>query len=335
MALTLKEIQAKLMQEQANKDRVKGGTFSGDSAIYPFWTNPDGSTATMRFLPDGDPSNDYFWVERLMVRLPFRGIKGQNDSKACEVQVPSMDMWKAGSCPINAEIRPWWKDESLVDLARKYYRKKSFLFQSFVGQNPNKEDNAPENPIRRQVINPGIFDIVKGILLRPDLEFSPTDYENGRDFYLTKTTKGQYANYATSSWSMKERALNEAERAAIEKFGLFNLSSFLPKKPDEDGVQAIAEMFQASVEDQPYDMDRWGKFFKPNGMRVTDNGEAVSAAAVPVARPVQVTVAKPVQETVAADTPPWEDAAAATEVKASKPSSPDEILAAIRARQKK
>jgi len=46
MALTLKEIQAKLMQEQANKDRVKGGTFSGDSAIYPFWTNPDGSTAT-------------------------------------------------------------------------------------------------------------------------------------------------------------------------------------------------------------------------------------------------------------------------------------------------
>jgi hypothetical protein len=52
-----------------------------------------------------------------------------------------------------------------------------------------------------------------------------------------------------------------------------------------------------------------------------------------VARPVQVAVAKPVVE-AASDTPPWEDAAA-TEVKASKPSSPDEILAAIRARQKK
>ena len=223
----------------------------------------------------------------------------------------------------------------MVDLARKYYRKKSYLFQSFVTQNPNKEDNTPENPIRRQVINPSIFDIVKGILLRPDLENSPTDYENGRDFYLTKTTKGQYANYATSSWSMKERALNEAEHAAIEKYGLFNLSSFLPKKPDQDGVQAIMEMFQASVEDQPYDMDRWGQYFKPNGMRVTDTGEAVSAAPAPVARPTQVVVNKPVQESVAADTPPWEDASATTEVKASKPSSPDEILAAIRARQKK
>ena len=95
------------------------------------------------------------------------------------------------------------------------------------------------------------------------------------------------------------------------------------------------EMFQASVEDQPYDMDRWGQYFKPNGMRVTDTGEAVSAAPAPVARPTQVVVNKPVQESVAADTPPWEDASATTEVKASKPSSPDEILAAIRARQKK
>lgn len=332
MVLSLKEIQARLMDEQAKKDRVKTGQFTGDSAIYPFWSNPEGSTATMRFLPDGDNSNDYFWLERLIIKLPFRGIKGQHDSNACEVQVPCMDMWKPGSCPINAEIRPWWKDDSLVDLARKYYRKKSYLFQGFVPQNPNKEDTTPENPIRRLIINPSIFDVIKGILLRPDLEHTPTDYENGRDFYLTKTTKGAYANYTSSSWAMKERALGADELSAIEKHGLFNLGSFLPKKPDDDALRIIMEMFQASVEDKPYDLERWGNYFKPNGMRVTDNdtGAAVAQAetkVLPVAKPV-------INKAVSEDSPPWETPTS-SEPKTSKASSPDEILAAIRARQKK
>ena len=101
MALTLKEIQAKLLEQQAAKDRIKnGGGFTGDNNIYPFWNNPEGSTATLRFLPDGDDSNDFFWVERLIIKLPFPGVKGQNDARPVEVQVPCVDMWKPGSCPI-------------------------------------------------------------------------------------------------------------------------------------------------------------------------------------------------------------------------------------------
>lgn len=339
MALSLKEIQARLLEEQAKKDRVRTGQFQGDNAIYPFWNNPEGSTATIRYLPDGDTNNDYFWVERLIIKLPFRGVKGQSDSKPCDVQVPCVDMWKPGSCPITAEIRPWWKDESLVDMARKYYRKKSYLFQGFVPNNPNKEDNTPENPIRRLVINPSIYDMIKGILLRPDLEYSPTDYEHGRDFYLTKTTKGNFANYASSSWAMKERPLGDVERLAIEQHGLYNLSSFLPKRPDEDGLRAIMEMFQASVEEQPYDPERWGNYYKPTGMRVTDNDHEDSSTAAPaqvrtISMPPPQVTSKPQQETV---TPPWEEAVetAPRATTAGKPTSPDEILAAIRARQQK
>jgi hypothetical protein len=334
MALSLKEIQARLLEEQSKKDRVRTGQFQGDNAIYPFWNNPEGSTATIRYLPDGDTHNDYFWVERLIIKLPFRGVKGQADSKPCDVQVPSVDMWKPGSCPINAEIRPWWKDESLVDMARKYYRKKSYLFQGFVPNNPNKEDSTPENPIRRLVINPSIFDMIKGILLRPDLEYSPTDYEHGRDFYLTKTTKGSFANYASSSWAMKERPLGDVERLAIEQHGLYNLSSFLPKRPDEDGLRVIMEMFQASVEEQPYDPERWGNYFKPTGMRVTDNDQDGASTT----KPVQVrnvpqptpAASKPQQETA---TPPWEETVESTPRPAGKSTSPEDILAAIRARQ--
>lgn len=343
MALSLKEIQAKLLEQQARKERGRSGGFTGDNSIYPFWNNPEGSTATIRFLPDGDDANDFFWVERLIIKLPFPGVKGQNDAKPVEVQVPCMDMWKPNSCPIAAETRPWWKDPSLEDLARKYWRKKSYLFQGFVTQNPNKDDATPENPIRRFIINPTVFDAVKGILMRQDLENSPTDYDNGRDFYLSKTTKGGYANYASSSWSMKERPLSVDERAAIEKHGLYNLGQFLPKKPDDAGVNAIIELFHASVNDELYDMDRWGQYFRPNGMRSdndsngnnSNNGGGNSAADDASRSNVS---ASSIMNRIAAKAPSQEEESAPAPAPAAssepkKMQTPDEILAAIRRRQ--
>lgn len=344
MALSLKEIQAKLLAQDARKDRSKSGGFSGDNSIYPFWNNPDGSSATLRFLPDGDESNDFFWVERLIIKLPFAGVKGQDTTRPVEVQVPCNDMWKPGSCPITAEIRPWWKDSSLEDLARKYYRKKSYLFQGFVVQNPNKEDATPENPIRRFIINPSIFDAIKAILMRQDLENSPTDYESGRDFYLSKTTKGQFANYSSSSWSMKERPLGVDELEAIEKFGLHNLSQFLPKKPDDEHLRVIMELFQASVEEQPYDPERWGQFYRPNGMRFdTENSDSDASANTSAPAPVKSSVtASSIMNKVAKAAPkveeaedeaPWKEEAAPAAEPAKKSQTPDEILAAIRRRQ--
>lgn len=344
MALNLKEIQAKLLEQQARKDRSRSGQFSGDNSIYPFWNNPEGSTATMRFLPDGDDGNDFFWVERLIIKLPFTGVKGQADAKPVEVQVPCMDMWKPNSCPIAAETRPWWKDPSLEDLARKYWRKKSYLFQGFVTQNPNKEDSTPENPIRRFIINPSVFDVIKGILMRQDLENSPTDYQGGRDFYLSKTNKGGYANYSSSSWAMKERPLNADELGAIDKYGLYNLSQFLPKKPDDAGVQAIIELFHASVNDELYDMDRWGQYFRPNGMRGDTENTTAGDNAGSVSEPITSTpvTASSIMSKISSKPPviddvPWDPAestqsATAAEAK-PKMQSPEEILAAIRRRQ--
>jgi hypothetical protein len=40
-----------------------------------------------------------------------------------------------------------------------------------------------------------------------------------------------------SKWSRKETALTEAEQAAIAEHGLFDLSTFLPKKPSEAEVR--------------------------------------------------------------------------------------------------
>lgn len=270
---SLAEIRAKL---QASSQQGAGGSAGGDNAIYPHWNIAEGNTATVRFLPDGDNSNTFFWVERAMINLPFAGIEGETNSKPVTVQVPCMEMW-GESCPILTEVRPWFKDKSLEDMGRKYWKKKSYLFQGFVVDSKLQEDGkVPENPIRRFIISTQIFNIVKAALMDPEMEESPTDYLRGVDFRITKTTKGQYADYSTSNWARRERALSESEQAAIKQFGLFNLKEFLPKKPTEVEVKVIKEMFEASVNGEAYNPERWSQYFKPKNYQV----KAASATAV-------------------------------------------------------
>ena len=175
---TLAEIRAKLKEQET---RSSGNTGGGDNAIYPFWNIKEGETATLRFLPDGDDSNTFFWQERLLIKLPFAGIKGVTDSRPVQVQVPCMEMY-GETCPVLSEVRGWFKDKSLEDMGRKYWKKRSYVFQGFVTDNPLKEDTTPENPVRRFIIGPQIFQIIKGALMDPDMNELPTDYTQGVDF---------------------------------------------------------------------------------------------------------------------------------------------------------
>ena len=99
-----------------------------------------------------------------------------------------------------------------------------------------------------------------------EIEELPTDFVRGLDFKITKTSKGGYADYSTSTWARRERALSELEQAAIKQYGLFSLKDFLPKKPGEVELKVIKEMFEASVDGEAFDMDRWGQYYKPAGM---------------------------------------------------------------------
>ena len=322
---TLAEIRAKLKDQES---RTGGSTQSsgGDNAIYPFWNLKEGEQSTVRFLPDGDKSADFFWKERLMIKLPFAGIKGETDSRPVQVQIPCMEMY-GESCAILNEVRGWFKDPTLEDMGRKYWKKRSYIFQGFVTENGLKEDSLPENPIRRFIIGPQIFQLIKSALLDPDMEELPTDYTAGVDFRIAKTSKGGYADYSTSNWARRERPLSEDEKAAVEKHGLFNLNDFLPKKPSDVEVKVMQEMFQASVDGEAYDPDRFGQYFRPAGMasRTGDPNVAASANATATSQSAPVAPA-PVVEAVAT-APVVEAEAPKTENKA------EDILAMIRSRQ--
>lgn len=321
---SLADIRAKLAAQDnksSNNQQQSGGL------VYAHWNIGEGETAIVRFLPDGNETNPYFWVERAMIKLPFAGIKG-GDSKDTMVQVPCMEMYDTDvPCPILAEVRPWFKDASLEDMGRKYWKKRSYVFHGFVHSDPMNEENKPESPIRKFMISPSIFNIIKASLMDPEMEDLPTDFSNGLDFRISKTQKGQYADYGTSTWARKETALTDDEQAAITAHGLTDLSTYLPPKPDANALKIIHEMFEASVDGQQYDIEKWGNYYRPWGI---DKPEGTADAKV-----------TPVADTSDTKDAPFSESETATETpeavaEPTAPTSNDkaaDILAQIRARQ--
>ena len=299
---SLADIRARL----AAQDNKKNKSFTdGEGPVYPHWNIAEGDTAILRFLPDANTNNPYFWLERAMFKFPFNGIKGDpTASSNIIVQVPCMEMYGEKDAVLD-EVRTWFKDTALEEMGRKYWKKRTFFYQGFVRQDPMNSP-TPENPIRRFMISPQIHNIIKNSLMDPEIKNLPTDTNEGLDFRINKQAKGGYADYTNSSWSRNYTALTEDEITAMTdpEHGIQDLTSFLPVKPTEEVQKVIREMFEASVEGEPYDPERWGAYYTPPGMAKTDKalpgstgGPAATAVTPAVVEAATATAAAPVVET--------------------------------------
>jgi hypothetical protein len=180
----------------------------------------------------------------------------------------------------------------------------------------------------------------------PEIEELPTDTTRGLDFKIVKGSKGGYADYSTSGWARKESALTQAEQAAIDVHGLFNLKEFLPKKPSESELRIIREMFEASVDGQPYDAERWGAYYKPWGLNVGSTQSHTDSTVEPVSLKSQATEvienqASSVIHSSVSEKVPFEPDNTVNDTKdvqisdAASSSKANDILALIRSRQNK
>jgi hypothetical protein len=107
----------------------------------------------------------------------------------------------------------------------------------------------------------------------------------------------------------------------------------LPKKPSEAELKVIKEMFEASVDGQPYDTERWGQYYRPAGVQAPA-GSKPSNDSAPAAKPTPAVAATADVD----DTPPFdvEESTATAPVALAKPTQKaEDILAMIRARQQK
>lgn len=293
MATDMAAIRAKLAQNNFRKPNSTNP--ARDSSFFPFYDTPVGETTVLRFLPDGNPDNTFFWVEKQIIKIPFVGIVGGDPTQRVELKVPCVEQW-GDKCPIHDELRPMF-GTAQEEQARQYWKKRSYLMQGFVQTTGVQEKEPPANPIRKFNFTTQIFNIIKSSLLDPDLEVVPTDFFDGLDFKVTKQIKSQWADYSTSSWSRKSTPLTDQQMAAINQFGLFDLATLLPEKPTPEHLGAQYEMFIASMNGEQYDPARWAKYYKPYGLDIIDNDTKSSAHAAPVVQvysaPTQAVVQTP------------------------------------------
>lgn len=273
MALNLQKMKESLQKEEQKAQNTGGG----DNAVYPFWNIPEDTPAVLRFLPDGDEDNDTsFWKERNIINLEFNGVKG-GKSEPVKVVVPCMEMF-GENCPVLTEARRFYK-EGKDSLGQQYWKKRSYVFQGFVRTNPLKDDTPPENPVRRFMIGPMIFKTIKNQLMSfAEDDENPVDFQEGYDFRILRTQGAKGSDYTGSNWARKSSPLSQDELDALEKYGLFNLSDFLPKKPDAESLRVITEMFEASLDGDPYDLERFGNYYKPYGLDFNNNSDNSSSS---------------------------------------------------------
>lgn len=342
MTKTLEEIRRKLQALEPKKSNSQSKY--SDKTVYPHWDIAEGTSAIVRFLPDGNEDNTLFWVEKQIINLTFPGILGQDENREVVVKVPCIETWEGkNKCPILNEVRPWWKDPQMEDTARKYWVKRTYFFQGIVKQDPLKEQDPPENPIRRFTITPQIYAIVRASLLDPEMTNSPVDYINGTDFIISKTSKGGHADYTTSKWARKESSITEEMLDAIEKYKLVDLSTYLPKKPTAEHLSVMFDMFQDSLAGNLYDPAKYSSYYKPVGFNSGNNTSQGSddvddidtPAPAPVARQAARPVSVPVARPAPVATPQQEDAEEIEPPKAtSATKSPKELLDMLRNRNK-
>lgn len=258
----------KLMREKlAAQSGEKGGGGMGDGAAFPFWNVKVGSTVGLRFLPDKNQNNPFLWVEKQTFKWSFPDAR--NPQLRVEVNLPCKEMYDGPkSCQIVNELRQFYKTgrEEDAAIAKPFWPKKVYVYQGFVRNSSIQEDNVPENPIRIFMINKKVHTKIKESILSNDeqtaFKISPDDYHKGRDFVIKKTKQGKFDNYDQSQWAFSETSLTDDEFAAIEKFGLWDLSSRLPKRPSDEAFDVMHQILHAGLTGEPWN-PAWDVHFKP------------------------------------------------------------------------
>lgn len=320
MALSIAELRAKISSSQ------KSTTNYDSSSIFSFSKLEIGDQIRIRFVDDGEP-NDFFWRTRATRTLRFDSLKLANgtimDNKVF-VSVPAFNIKKGdvnlANLPedylyysnddvINTKIKPFWDGtEEGQKLYNRFGRSERYVFQGFV------RAEGYETKLYRFVINKDLFNVIYSFISDDEILHTPSDPIHGRDFILKVTKKianingkpQEVKDYSTSKWSSNETPLTDAEQAWLSSNQPYVLKNFIPSRPTIEQEQAMLELFEASLNSEPYDVARWGRIFKPDNIFFDEQGNikdmkgnknaTTNASEIPVSQPMVQQVAQPVMQ---------------------------------------
>ena len=257
MSTQLEKIRAALAASEAKSKSEHTSDYS--SPVFPFWKLETGQSVTVRLLPIQDQL--FPWIEKNTGRMPFQGIVGGNyptdNTSSVVYPYPSKN-------PVAQHIKDlgWWKDTASPEqrqLARTYYVKRKYVYACLVINSPLPDDG--QGLVRILELGPNLHDTVKNILMNPEIEDIVTDFEAGRDLKITKSKKGEFADYS-GNFSFKARALSQSERHVIEQAGIPDLAKHIGTPLTQAGIDLLMPLFNDSVNGLPFDHDRFGEHFR-------------------------------------------------------------------------
>lgn len=291
MTLNLQEMRAKMERKDSSNNQNQ----SGNSDIFRFGDLKPGDEVRIRFIEDADSTNSFFWRERHTRTLRFSSLllpNGETMLKDTYVSVPafnlksnetSMDdlpneyLYKSTEDVIQQKIKGLWidGDKTSQALYNKFGKKVTYLFQGFI------HSPGYEQKLYRFLINKDLFNLIKTFMNDSEIEDVPCSVQNGRDFILKVSEKNAVINgsnvkvkdYVTQSkWSSRITPLTQEELKYIGEHGAFDLKKFLPKKPTPEQEEIMLQMYNASYDGAPYDIKNWASTFRPDNIRLDQNG---------------------------------------------------------------
>lgn len=291
MTLSLQEMRAKMERKDSSATQNQ----SGNSDIFKFSDLKPGDEVRIRFIEDADTTNSFFWRERHTRTLKFNSLllpNGETMIKDTYVSVPafnlksnetSMDdlpaeyLYKSTEDVIQQKIKGLWidGDKTSQALYNKFGKKVTYLFQGFI------HSPGYEQKLYRFLITKDLFNLIKTFMNDSEIDDVPCSVMNGRDFILKVSEKNAVINgsnikikdYVTQSkWSSRVTPLTQEEIRYIGEHGAFDLKKFLPKKPTVDQEEIMLQMYNASYDGLPYDIKNWASTFRPDNIRLDQDG---------------------------------------------------------------
>ena len=287
---TLAELRARVNNAQKSQNNFDNST------IFSFSKLKAGDEVRIRFVPDGDPNNDFFWRVRSTRQIPFNSIKLANGTilnNRCRVSVPAFNLkkgdqnlsnlsadylYESTDDPIQQKIKGFWGDsQESKDLYYRYAKRDTYVYQGFI------RTPGYETKLYRFIISKQVHELIYSFMSNSEINDIPSDPVHGRDFILRVNEKSAPINgvmtivkdYSKSSWSYSESSLTDGELAWLSENNPWILSNFISKRPSADQEQVMLELYEASYNGEPYDVNRWLNIFKPDNVQFDEFGNIV------------------------------------------------------------
>lgn len=255
----------KAIEEYSKPKKVQQNTF------YPYWDIPFDSQMIIKFLPDKNEDNAFFWVKTYSIVVTFNSST-RNPGLKETVIIPTLKNRNPDAfCPLTVKFwnaRKEFADREDLDIFPLALRE-HYIFQGLVVDSPLDDPN-PEQQIKFFRFTRGIGElIIDELKSMDDDEPTPCDIEDGSAFILVKRRRrGGFADYSRSRFG-EPYALSAEEIEAYEEQAV-DLSTLVPEPPTDTSV--YEELIEAAIKFEQFDNDRWGHLVRSFTSGASDPG---------------------------------------------------------------